>query len=88
MQKLIASLVAACLVAGVLGVLAASPVAAANLKPCWSHFDDDPLSETFEDQVPVWALGGGHILHQEAGLDTLLGSFETRAECEAAFSPE
>jgi hypothetical protein len=86
MRKVLSAFVAAIFVAGVFGILTAAPVAAANVKPCWSHYDDDPLSESFGEQVAVWAMGGGHDKHQEAGLDFPLGEFETRAECEAAFA--
>jgi hypothetical protein len=86
MRKFMSALVAAFFVAGILGTFSVASAAAPVEKPCWSHLDDDPLSETFGDQVPVWAMGGGHLQHQEAGVDTLLGSFATRAECEAAFA--
>ena len=86
MRKLVCALVAAFLVAGTLGTFSAAPAAAALEKPCWSHYDDDPLSETFGEQVAVWALGGGHLQHQEDGLDIPLGDVHSRAACEAAFA--
>ena len=86
MRKLMSALIAAFLVAGTWGIFSAAPSAAAIEKPCWSHLDTDPLSESFGEAVPVWALGGGHDKHAEALLDRLIGTYETRAECETAFA--
>jgi hypothetical protein len=86
MRKLVCALVAAFLVAGTLGTFSAAPAAAALEKPCWSHYDDDPLSETFGEQVPVWALGGGHVKHEEEGVDVNLGPADSREACETAFA--
>ena len=86
MRTVVSAFVVAILIAGTLGVYTATPAAAALTKPCWAHMDNDPLSETFGQLVPVWASGGGHDKHQLAGYDTPLGETETRALCEEAFA--
>jgi len=86
MRKLVSGFVGVFLVAGIMAMLSPAAAAAGVAKPCWAHLDNDPLSETFGQQVAVWALGGGHDKHAEALLDELLGETETRVACEELFA--
>lgn len=82
---------AAVLVAAMLA-FAAAPVSAGATKNCWSHTDTDEFladgvtpNPNFGLRVAVWANGGGHDKHALDGLDTLLGTTETRDACVTLF---
>ena len=79
----------AVLVAGMLAVVA-TPVSAGASKNCWSHLDNDQFladgitpNPDFGVSFAVWANGGGHDKHAEAGLDVLLGATDSAEACKA-----
>ena len=83
---------AAVLVAGMLASVA-TPASAAITKNCWSHLDNEQFladgitpNPDFGQTVPVWANGAGHVKHQLAGFDTLLGTTESYEACVALFA--
>ena len=92
MRKMTFGFGAAVLVAVMLA-FAATPVSAGAAKSCWSHTDNDQFladgvtpNPDFGQRVAVWANGGGHDKHALAGLDTLLGTTETKDACVTLFN--
>ena len=72
MRKVLIGLLAAVVLS------AGTAVFAANPKDCYAHSED--LSGS--NYSAVWSNGGGHDDHEA---DLYLGTFETYAECLAAF---
>jgi hypothetical protein len=72
MRKVMLGVLAAVVMSSTVAVMAANP------KNCWAHSEDNSGT----NYTAVWTNGGGHDSHEA---DVWLGSFNTYAECLAAF---